>query len=135
MPRELIKPHRGDTRDVRRKKGKFTRKQVGVGRSLAADRRSKAKRIVKEGRGRSRRPGEIRLRKRSVETLLRHTKIELAEGEALLVQRKRAGRKAKTKLARENAKRSAAIVEDALESIAAHRELLKRQAIEDPQSR
>jgi hypothetical protein len=75
------------------------------------------------------------LRKRSVETLLRDTKVELAEGAALLVQRKRARRKAKTKLARENAKRSAAIVEDALESIVDHRELLKRQAIEDPQSR
>jgi hypothetical protein len=49
--------------------------------------------------------------KRSVETLLRHTKKELAEGEALLAQRKRAGTKAKTKLARKNARRSAAIVE------------------------
>jgi hypothetical protein len=44
------------------------------------------------------------LKKRSVETLLRDTKNELAEGEALLAQRKRAGRKAKTKLARNNAK-------------------------------
>jgi hypothetical protein len=75
------------------------------------------------------------LRKRSVEILLRTTKVELAEGEALLVQRKRAARTAKTKLARKNAKRSAAIVEEALESIVDHRELLKRQAIEDPQSR
>jgi hypothetical protein len=51
MPRELIEPHKSDKRYVRRKKGKFTSKQVGVGRSLAADRRSKAKRIVKKGEG------------------------------------------------------------------------------------
>jgi hypothetical protein len=51
MPRELIEPHKGDKRYVRRKKGKFTSNQVGVSRSLAADRRSKAKRIVKKGEG------------------------------------------------------------------------------------
>jgi hypothetical protein len=44
MPRQLIEPHKGDKRYVRRKKGKFTSKQASVGRSLAADRRSKAKR-------------------------------------------------------------------------------------------
>ena len=37
MPRTLIAP-RGDKRFVRRKRGKFTSKQVNVGRSLAADR-------------------------------------------------------------------------------------------------
>jgi hypothetical protein len=58
----------------------------------------------------------------------------LFQGEALL-ERKRAGRKAKTKLARDNAKRSAAIVEDVLESIVDHRKLLKRQGTEDPRSR
>lgn len=51
MPRELIEPHKGDKRYIRRKKGKFTNKQVSVGRSLAADRRSKAKRVVKKGEG------------------------------------------------------------------------------------
>jgi hypothetical protein len=51
MPRELIKPHKGDKRYVRRKKGKFTPKQASVGRSLAADRRSKAKGVVKKGEG------------------------------------------------------------------------------------
>jgi len=51
MPRELIEPHKGDKRYVRRKKGKFTTKQASVGRSLAADRRSKAKRAVKKGEG------------------------------------------------------------------------------------
>jgi hypothetical protein len=51
MPRQLIEPHKGDKRYVRRKKGKFTSKQASVGRSLAADRRSKAKRAVKKGEG------------------------------------------------------------------------------------
>ena len=51
MPRQLIEPQPGDKRYVRRKKGKFTKKQASVGRSLAADRRSKAKRVVKKGEG------------------------------------------------------------------------------------
>jgi hypothetical protein len=51
MPRQLIKPHKGDKRYVRRKKGKFTTKQVKVGRSLYADRRSKSKTVVKKGEG------------------------------------------------------------------------------------
>jgi hypothetical protein len=50
MPRTLIAP-RGDKRFVRRKRGKFTSKQVNVGRSLAADRRSKSKTIAKKGEG------------------------------------------------------------------------------------
>jgi hypothetical protein len=40
MPRELVQPHRGEKRYVRRKAGKFTSRQVNVGRSLAVDRRS-----------------------------------------------------------------------------------------------
>ena len=41
-----------DKRYVRRgKKGQFTSRQVDVGRSLSADRRSKAKRIAKKGEG------------------------------------------------------------------------------------
>jgi hypothetical protein len=51
MPRQLIELHSRDKRFVRRKKGKFTRKQANVGRSLAADRRSKAKTFVKKGEG------------------------------------------------------------------------------------
>jgi hypothetical protein len=51
MPRQLIEPHTGDRRYVRRKGGKFTSKQAGVGRSLATDRRSKAKTVVKKGEG------------------------------------------------------------------------------------
>jgi hypothetical protein len=51
MPRELIEPHKGDKRYVRRgKQGRFTSRQVEVGRSLAADRRSKAT-IAKKGEG------------------------------------------------------------------------------------
>jgi hypothetical protein len=51
MPRTLIEPHKGDKRYVRRKKGKFTSQQVNVGRSLAADRRSKSKTVAKKGEG------------------------------------------------------------------------------------
>jgi hypothetical protein len=52
MPREKIEPHTDDKRYVRRgKKGKFTSRQVEVGRSLSADRRSKAKTVVKKGEG------------------------------------------------------------------------------------
>jgi hypothetical protein len=49
--RELIEPTKGDKRFVRRnKKGQF--KEVDdVGRSLAADRRIKAKTTVKPGQG------------------------------------------------------------------------------------
>jgi hypothetical protein len=61
MPRTLIAP-KGDKRYVRRKKGKFTGKQVNVGRSLAADRRSKSKTIVKKGDGDR---GDQRPRKKS----------------------------------------------------------------------
>ena len=49
MPRTLIAP-RGDKRYARRKKGKFTKSQDDVGRSLAADRRRKAKKGGEEGR-------------------------------------------------------------------------------------
>ncbi len=49
--RELIEPHKGDKRYVRRDaKGRFTESD-DVGRSLAADRRVKAKTVVKKGQG------------------------------------------------------------------------------------
>jgi hypothetical protein len=52
MPRTLIEPHKGDKRYVRRNKsGQFTEKQVDVGRSLAADRRSKSNTVAKKGEG------------------------------------------------------------------------------------
>jgi hypothetical protein len=44
MPRELIEPHKGDKRYVRRKGADRCR-------PLSADRRSKAKTIVKKGEG------------------------------------------------------------------------------------
>jgi hypothetical protein len=51
MPREVVEPHKGDKRYVRRDpKGEFS-KEVDVGRSLAANRRSKAETIVKKGEG------------------------------------------------------------------------------------
>jgi hypothetical protein len=34
MPRELIEPHKGDKRYVRRKSGKFTTRQRDIGHSL-----------------------------------------------------------------------------------------------------
>jgi hypothetical protein len=50
--RELIEPHKGDKRYVRRDaKGHSTDKQVDVGRSLAADRRSKSKTVSQPGQG------------------------------------------------------------------------------------
>ena len=50
--REIIQPHKGDKRYVRRnQEGQFTDNQVGVGKSLSADRRSKAKTVVPEGQG------------------------------------------------------------------------------------
>jgi hypothetical protein len=51
MPRELIEPKKGNKRYIRRKKGKFTKSQDNVGRSLAADRRKKAKTVAKKGEG------------------------------------------------------------------------------------
>ena len=50
--RELIEPHKGDKRYVRRDaQGHFTDEQVDVGRSLAADRRSKSETVAKPGQG------------------------------------------------------------------------------------
>jgi hypothetical protein len=51
MPRTLIEPNKGDKRYVRRKKGRFTKSQDDVSRSLTADRRRKAKRVAKKGEG------------------------------------------------------------------------------------
>jgi hypothetical protein len=52
MPREQIEPHKDDKRYARRdSKGHFTDKQVDVGRSLAADRRSHSKTPAKKGEG------------------------------------------------------------------------------------
>jgi hypothetical protein len=49
--RELIEPHKGDKRYVRRNaKGRF-KESDDVGRSLSQDRRRKAKTIAKPGQG------------------------------------------------------------------------------------
>jgi hypothetical protein len=50
--RELIEPHEGDKRYIRRDgRGRFTNDQVDVGRSLAADRRQHAKTKSRPGHG------------------------------------------------------------------------------------
>jgi hypothetical protein len=50
--RELIEPHDGDKRYVRRDdEGKFTEDQVDVGRSLSEDRRTHAKTVAPKGQG------------------------------------------------------------------------------------
>jgi hypothetical protein len=50
--RETVQPHEGDKRFIRRdEKGQFNGNQVSVGKSLAADRRNKAKTVVPKGQG------------------------------------------------------------------------------------
>jgi len=50
--RELIEPHPGDKRYSRRSEsGQFTRDQADIGRSLGADRKTRAKKIVPKGQG------------------------------------------------------------------------------------
>jgi hypothetical protein len=50
--RTLIEPHEGDKRYIRRSAdGQFTEKQVDVGKSLAADRRSQSKTVAPKGQG------------------------------------------------------------------------------------
>jgi hypothetical protein len=49
--RTVITPREGDRSYVRRNKAGEFKKKVKVGRSLAADRRSKAKTKVKKGQG------------------------------------------------------------------------------------
>jgi hypothetical protein len=52
MKREIIQPHANDKRYVRRDKdGQFAADQVNIGKSLAADRRSKSKTVVPKGQG------------------------------------------------------------------------------------
>jgi hypothetical protein len=49
--RTVITPHKGDRSYVRRNKSGEFKKKVTVGRSLAADRRRKAKTKVEKGQG------------------------------------------------------------------------------------
>ena len=49
--RTAIEPHKGDKRYLRRNKQGEFKKEVSIGRSLSADRRSKARTKVKKGQG------------------------------------------------------------------------------------
>lgn len=49
--RTVIEPHKGDRRYARRNKEGEFKKEVRVGRSLAADRKRKARTKVKKGQG------------------------------------------------------------------------------------
>jgi hypothetical protein len=49
--RTVIQPHKTDRSYVRRRKSGQFKKKVKIGRSLAADRRTKAKTRVKKGQG------------------------------------------------------------------------------------
>lgn len=52
MKREVIQPKTGGKKYVRRdQEGQFTSDQVHVGKSLASDRRTKAKTVVPKGQG------------------------------------------------------------------------------------
>ena len=52
MKREVVQPHGTDKRYVRRgMDGQFTADQVSVGKSLAADRRTKSKTIAPKEQG------------------------------------------------------------------------------------
>jgi hypothetical protein len=73
----------------------------------------------------------VRKKTKSLETRLRDTAIELAAGKRLLAEKAKTRKAAKSKIARKNAARAAEVVEDAVESIAKHRELLKRQQKRD----
>ena len=50
--RTVVEPQPGDKRYVRRDEaGQFTKEQVSVGKSLAADRRTKSKTVAPKGQG------------------------------------------------------------------------------------
>jgi len=54
MPRkrELVEPHQAEKRYIRRRtEGQFTTDQTDVGRSLAADRKKHARKVVPKGQG------------------------------------------------------------------------------------
>jgi hypothetical protein len=59
--RTVIEPHKGDRRYVRRTKTGQFKSEVNVGRSLAADRRRKAKSKAKPGQGDR---GDVRRKRR-----------------------------------------------------------------------
>jgi hypothetical protein len=73
-----------------------------------------------------------KVKKQRIAQLLHETAVELAEGEELIAEKKQAKKKAKSKLERKNAERSAALIEETVKSIVEHRRLLKREAAGDP---
>jgi hypothetical protein len=51
MPRELIEPHKGDKRFIRRDENGRIKESVDVGRSLSQDQRRDAKTVARKGDG------------------------------------------------------------------------------------
>ena len=51
MPRELIEPHKGDKRYIRRDENGRIKESDDVGRSLAQDQKRQAKTVAKKGEG------------------------------------------------------------------------------------
>lgn len=64
--RELIEPHPGDKRYIRRdENGRFTKDQVDVRRSLSKDVRQRAQKVVTKGQGdKGDQPAPLRKRSR-----------------------------------------------------------------------
>lgn len=61
--------------------------------------------------------------------LLRRTQIELAEGKQLLNQKKKQAKSAKGKLARDNAKRIAKLLDRTVRSIEDHQDILAHKLV------
>jgi hypothetical protein len=72
------------------------------------------------------RPAKVRVK--SVKRLLRDTGEELAAAKALLKQDESRAKRAKSKLARDNAKRAAKLVKKTMESIKDHQDLLQEKS-------
>ena len=68
---------------------------------------------------------------KSVKRLLRDTGEELTAGKKLVVEKKRLAKRAKGKVARSNAKRQVQVIEEAVDSITDHRELLAEQLLDE----
>lgn len=64
---------------------------------------------------------------KSVKRLLRDTREELAAGKGLLKQNRKRAKRAEGTIAKKNAKRAAALVEDTIESIEDHRDILAQE--------
>jgi hypothetical protein len=71
-------------------------------------------------------PAKVRVK--SVKRLLRNTGEELTAAKALLKQDESGAERAKSKLARDNAKRAAKLVKKTMESIKDHQDLLQEKS-------